>query len=499
MHSNRIPKHLVWWSFGLANLVAAGAHGQATTAWVERYHGGSGEDRARSVVADASDNVYVTGESAGAGSALDIVTLKYDAAGDLQWERRYNGPGNADDSGAAVAVDSQGNVYVTGYSVGAGAADNDLLTIKYDSAGTEQWVRRYNGPVGDWDEGLVIALDSEGAVYVSGRSNHSGIWFDFDYVTIKYDPDGTQVWLDRYNGPGNDWDQCNGIHVDAQGNVYVTGTAAQDLGTAYHDFATIKYDASGKRQWVRFLNGAGNNWDEGTGVGTDALGNVYVCGFQTGSGTVYDYVTVKYDSFGVEQWRRTYNRPGPGLSADVTYDMAVSSEGEVYVTGVSARNYRTIKYDAATGVEQWNIAYNGPGTGEDIAAWVSADAMGNVYVTGGSSGSGTASDYATAKYTQELASVELPSDAETVRLHLALPNPSAGTVAIAFELVAQDLPVKLSILDAAGRVIDTPLHRSLPAGHHRIDWDGARFPSGTYFYSLTAGDRVTGGRIVLIR
>lgn len=519
--------------------------GQPATAWVQRYHGGSSEDRGRCAVADAAGNVYVTGESAGAGSALDVATLKYDSAGALQWARRYNGPGNGDDSGAGVAVDADGNVYVTGYSVGAGAADQDLVTIKYDAGGVEQWVRRYNGPVSDWDEGLAIALDDQGEVYVTGRSNHSGIWFDFDYVTIKYDAQGQQVWLDRYNGPGNDWDQSNAIHVDSARNVYITGTAAQDVGTAYHDYATIKYDASGKRQWVAFFDGAGNNWDEGTGVGTDALGNVYVSGFQSGSGTVYDYVTVKYDSFGQEQWVRTYNRPGPGLSADVLYDMAVSEEGDVYVTGasgldyatvkydsdgnevwtarhgtgsaddiayslaldafggvyvtgVSARNYRTIKYDAATGSEEWAVTYNGPGTGEDIAAWVSVDAGGNVYVTGGSSGSGTGSDYATAKYTQPVASVGSPVALGPIQLRPASPNPSSGRVTIAFDLLDLESVVQLRIHDAAGRLVDTPLDRSLAPGSYQLDWDGSRHPSGTYFYSLTAGARTEGGRLVIL-
>jgi uncharacterized delta-60 repeat protein len=264
--------------------------------------------------------------------------------------QRYNGPGNDFDYASAIAVDGAGNVYVTGYSVGSGT-DFDYVTIKYNSTGVQQWVARYDGPGNDNDEANAIAVDSSGNVYVTGLSYGSGT--SADYVTIKYNSSGQEQWVQRYNGPGNFWDWAYAIAVDGSGNVYVTGFS-YGLGTD-DDYATIKYDSSGQEQWVQRYNGPGNYYDDAYAIAVDSSGNVYVTGFSYGSGTYSDYATIKYDSAGQEQWIQRYD--GLANYDDRAYAIAVDGSGNVYVTGKSYGSgtnydYATIKYVQTQGIEE---------------------------------------------------------------------------------------------------------------------------------------------------
>src|SRR5262249_18403070 len=147
------------------------------------------------------------------------------------------------DSANSIAIDSAGNVYVTGKSFGSGT-DDDYATVKYDSSGQEQWVARYNGPGNCGDSANAIAIDTAGNVYVTGES--FGLGTDNDYATVKYDSSGQEQWVVRYNGPRNGSDEADAIAVDAAGNVYVTG---ESVG-GYYDYTTIKYDSFGQEQWV---------------------------------------------------------------------------------------------------------------------------------------------------------------------------------------------------------------------------------------------------------
>src|SRR5262249_24373065 len=209
-----------------------------------------------------------------------------------EWIAFYNG-GFGFDVASGMAVDDSGNIYVTGSSVGPGSCNfycSDYATIKYDPSGTQQWVTRYNGPANDDDHPAAIAVDNSGNVYVTGASLGSA-WPNYDYATIKDDTTGNQLWVARYNGPGNDMDFANAIAVDASGNVYVTGSSRGAGGD--FDYATVKYDSSGQQQWIARYNGPGNVDDEAYGIAVDASGNVYVTGDSGGSGSGNDYATIK--------------------------------------------------------------------------------------------------------------------------------------------------------------------------------------------------------------
>jgi len=322
--------------------------------WVSRYNGpDNGYDYATAIAVDNNGNVYVTG-----ASELDYATIKYNQNGQVVWVARYNGPGNGDDWANAIAVDDNGNVYVTGYSRGSGT-ELDYATIKYNSNGQEVWVSRYNGPGNRYDEATAIAVDNNGNVYVTGAS--WGGWDTYyDYATIKYNSNGEVVWVARYNGPGNGNDRANAIAVDSYGNVYVTGVS-YGSGISY-DYVTIKYNQNGQEVWVSRYNGPGNGRDEARAIAVDNNGNVYVTGESKGLGTDFDYATIKYNPNGEEIWVSRYN--GPGDSSDRARAIAVDNYGNVYVTGESYGSgtdfdYATIKY-SSVGIEESKSVIRNP-------------------------------------------------------------------------------------------------------------------------------------------
>ncbi len=364
--------------------------------WIARYNGpGNYYDNARAIAVGPKGNVYVTGDSYGSGTGRDYATVKYDGDGNEVWAVRYSGPGDYPDYAWAIAVDPKGNVYVTGDSYGS-ESGYDYATVKYDGDGNEVWVARYNGPGDYTDFARAIAVDSKGNVYVTGLSYRNGV--TYDYATVKYDRDGNEVWAARYNGPGNDYDYARAIAVDPKGNVYVTGDS-YGSGTGF-DYATVKYDGDGNEVWAVRYSGSGNNDDRARAIAVDPFGNVYVTGNSYGSGTGSDYATVKYDRDGNEVWAARYS--GPGDYPDYAWAIAVDPKGNVYVTGNSygsgtGSDYATVRYDG-DGNEVWAARYSGPGNNDDRADAIAVDPFGNVYVTGYSYGGGIRRDYATVKY-----------------------------------------------------------------------------------------------------
>jgi uncharacterized delta-60 repeat protein len=375
---------------------------QVKREWVSRYNGtGNGDDIAYSIAVDGSGNVYVTGASDGSGTGnYDYATIKYNSSGVQQWVSRYNGPGDNWDVPSSLAVDDSGNVYLTGYSYGSGTG-KDYTTIKYNSSGAEQWVQRYNGPGNGDDNANSIAIDNSGNTYVTGLIKEVGK-YDLDYGTIKYNSSGKEQWVQRYSAPGNVGDWALSIAVDGSGNVYVTGGSVG--GETYFDYATVKYNSSGVEQWVSRYNEPGDGDDHARSIAVDGSGNVYVTGRSRSMGSVThdDYATIKYNSSGVEQWVQRYN--GPGNENDWAYSIAVDGSGNVYVTGLSAMNaivggYATIKYNSS-GVQQWASFYDGYTNapyGNRVYS-IAVDNSGNVYVAGSYDISLYNEDYATIKY-----------------------------------------------------------------------------------------------------
>jgi hypothetical protein len=133
----------------------------------------TGTSVATAIATDQANNIYVTGYSPGTNSGNDIVTIKYANDGNQIWIQRYNGPGNGNDAGNAIAVDNSGNVYVTGYDTTA-AGGTEIVTIKYSPVTVQ---RRSDGTV------LLQAQGSPGENFDIQASADLQSWLDLGIFT----------------------------------------------------------------------------------------------------------------------------------------------------------------------------------------------------------------------------------------------------------------------------------------------------------------------------
>jgi len=385
------------------------------TTW-NTFLGGTSTDLGYGIAVDSSGNVYVTGECyttwgspvraySGNGEAF---AAKLNSSGMLLWNTFLGGTG--EDAGVGIAVDSSGNVYVTGFSVStwgnplrAYSGADDGFVAKLDSNGLLQWNTFLGGSM--MDQGWGIALDSIGNVYVTGFSN--GAWGNpvraysgnYDAFAVKLNSSGVLLWNTFLGGTSTDIGY--GIAVDSSGNVYVTGESYTTWGSPVKAYTTGPRDAfatqlnnSGVLLWNTFMGGTST--DIGYGIAVGSSGNVYVTGVSGASwgspikaisGT-YNTFAAKLDSNGILQWNTFMG----GTVEDYGRGIKVDSSGNVYVTGYSyttwgkpVRAYTehtdafAVKLDSG-GALQWNTFLGG--TGDDIGQGIAVDSNGNVYVTG---------------------------------------------------------------------------------------------------------------------
>lgn len=395
------------------------------------YNGpGNQVDQCNAIVQDRNGYVYATGVSWGGASKEDYATVKFGENGDYLWVARYNGPGNNLDHASAITIDNSGNVYVTGWSrTSSSYGSEDFLTIKYNNNGVQLWTARFDGSVGNdcyyYDYARAITVDAAGNVYVTGTSWGNDDLRD-DYVTIKYNTSGQQQWAKRYNGPSSKEDKVSSLSLDASGNVYVTG-ASYNNGKGY-DVLTVKYNNSGQQQWTARYDGPAYLDDMGSEVKADLGGNVFVTGSSHGGNSKLDYVTIKYNGAGQQQWLKRFN--GSANDTDAATGVDIDVYGNAYVTGYSKStgaagyDFSTIKYSATDGTVLWSKLFNGvamdkpwdikviykpcaatgvyhysrnePGDpGWDVPCWDI-----DIYVTGQSVGNSNSNDFMTIRYTE---------------------------------------------------------------------------------------------------
>ncbi|MEO5645612.1 MAG: SBBP repeat-containing protein [Bacteroidia bacterium] len=383
-------------------LITHSAFAQPVLAWEQHYNGpGDQGDEAVSIAVDASGNSYVTGSAFALNGTLDFVTIKYSPSGQQLWLQSYNGTASDNDQGLKLVLDAAANVYVTGYSKGSGTG-NDITTIKYSSAGAQQWVAIYNGAFNGQDEGASVAVDASGNVFVTGFETTSNFYYS-DLVTIMYNAAGSQVWVDIYDGPGNANDYGVDVVNDGAGNTYVVGTSdTLYMSQPNNDIVVLKYNNAGTRVWRRVYWSPTYSYDIARKMCLDNNGNILICGYGGLPNQGNNYYTIKYDPAGACLWSQfynyavnTYEQPW-GIVADSLGNVIVTGQGVTSVA-TATNDYVTVKYNAA-GVFQWVSRFNGTGNANDYAYALALDDSLNIFVTGTSQINATSYNIATVKY-----------------------------------------------------------------------------------------------------
>lgn len=359
-----------------------------TYTWQNIFNNGD-DDRAIAIVTNSSGVSYITGQVANAVTGFyDFATIKVNVDGTTGWNNLYANAAGKDDIPVGIALDAAGNVYVTGNAdmSGSGVTSklNDIIALKYDNTGAQQWLYTYNGAANQSDAASAITADNSGNAYIVGYTEDAQT--QRNAVALKHNNAGPPSWtIAQYEGQGDNADNVRAMVRDANGNLYLAGYAfrkGQD-----RDFLTMKLNANGDTLWTRTLDGSSNSTDEALGLGIDPSGNIIVGGFIKNSGVSYDYFIAKYNPNGDTLFTRTYN--GTQSKSDKAADFALDATGNVYLTGrtdvgaglITNYDILTVKF-LNNGNLAWAKTFNSSGINEDKGEKIAVDATGNVNVSG---------------------------------------------------------------------------------------------------------------------
>ena len=369
--------------------------------WERRYNGqASREDVFSALTVDVGGRVYVTGSSDNNVNPDPYGTVKYDTNGTQLWEARYTGP-RAIDVPLSVVVDGRGYVYVTGFSHGlASGYDPDYATIKYAPEGTELWVARYNGAGTNNqspDNPMAMVVNAAGEVYVTGASMSPQQTLDF--ATIKYATNGTELWIARYDGPAGYSDRATAMGIDGAGNIYVCGSSEREDYKAR--MTLLKYSPAGTKLWETHFETGEDPSELGPQMKVDPSGKAHIA-FATRRGGQQDVkrlIALQYNSEGELVWRAQHRLVNAQYGIDVVaLDLDDGGNACVAVRGVGASysDYLVWKVSAA-GESLWTSRYNSPWGYQDVVGGMALDAGGNIYVTGTTYTSGNQYQFTTIK------------------------------------------------------------------------------------------------------
>ncbi len=553
----KVNLHIILTFLCMFILLAVSIYAQPNPVWVRSFNNSSADDNdvTQKSITDGAGNTYIIAYSKGTTTNYDFLTLKYNAAGDLLWSKRYNNDNfNGVDDPDDIAVDANGNVYVIGTS-NRTVSKSDVVLIKYSPNGTQLWVRRSNlfGHIAGEDaDARAIAISQGGNVYIS---------YDFEVLNYQgLDYEGAHIV--KYNSAGDSLllvgilQQQNGVNSVGVADIAVDNN--ENIISCYNynnDIAMVKYNTQGANVWVKYYDGDSTDIGIELKIGPD--GHMVCIGRSFKINQGFDYITLKFGrDDGSLLWEKRYNNPQASMS-DLPYTFAIDDNGNIIVTGFSMstgddNDILTLKY-SASGSLVWEKRYNGAGSGNDQGRGVVTDNAGNVYVSGlyyknGSAGTdfitlkytsagalswaseyaltwvadqpvsmgmdnagnlyitgriirflNTDEDVAIFKYASTIGIQQISGEVpEKFELSQNYPNPFNPVTNIKFSIPKQG-NVKLVVFDITGRQVAELVNEQLSAGSYNFDFNASGLSSGAYFYKLVTNEFTDVKKMILVK
>ena len=384
-----------------------------------RMVGTAGEDQVFATASHELGNTYVVGRTSEAfgnqsynGGEFDGFVAKYNASGERVFVRMLGSEGR--DEARAVAVNSQGDVYVAGVATqGVGdrsynGGESDAFVAKYEGDGTREFVRMLGGE--GRDEAQDIAANGNNDFYVVGATDgnlggQTGDEGSVDGFLAKYDPAGARQYIRLQETTANE--QTLGVAAADTEAVYVAGFTGGSLAdqspAGQTDAFLARYTPDGDREFAQLFGS--DHRDDAQDVIVDGRGNIYVAGAagaalddQTYAGGDSDAFIARFETDGSTRWIRLLG----GSGEDFALSMAPGDQRRRPVFVAGATSGPLAGQDYGGGPRDGFVASYGPagalrwvrlvgGSGEDLATSVSTPQDSAIY-TGGTASSGIAGE-----------------------------------------------------------------------------------------------------------